>query len=64
MTRKQINFLHIFSINKRKERYILKLINRMSTVDNAMSSEESISFMAHREAELLNDKEMIPILAY
>ncbi|WP_208403344.1 hypothetical protein [Paenibacillus sp. BK720] len=34
----------------------------MSTINNAKSSDESISFKAHREAEALNDKEMIPIL--
>lgn len=34
----------------------------MSTVDNAKSSDESISFRALREAELINDKEMIPII--
>ncbi|MDQ0888561.1 HEAT repeat protein [Paenibacillus sp. V4I9] len=62
MTWNIINFLKIFSNNRRKEKYIINLINRMSTVDNAKSSDDSVSFRAHREAELINDKEMIPIV--
>jgi HEAT repeat protein len=57
-----MSFLNIFSVTEGKERYIRNLINRMSTVDNAKSSDESISFKAHREAESLSDKDLVPIL--
>ncbi|MFC5471602.1 HEAT repeat domain-containing protein [Cohnella suwonensis] len=60
--RKLTSFFNIFSEAKGKEKYIRNLINRMSTVDNAKSSYESISFKAHREAEILNDKDLIPVL--
>ncbi|OKP99308.1 HEAT repeat domain-containing protein [Paenibacillus sp. P46E] len=70
MKRKLINFFLDFSKNididkdrdEDKEKYIRNLINRMTTIDNAKSSDESISFNAHREAELLIDEDLIPIL--
>ncbi|ULO08537.1 HEAT repeat domain-containing protein [Paenibacillus sp. 19GGS1-52] len=60
--KKFMSFLNIISVTEGKDRYIRNLINRMSTVDNAKSSGESISFKAHREAESLSDKDLIPIL--
>ena len=70
MKRILMNFFLNFSENididtdtdEDKEKYIQNLINRMTTIDNTKSSDESISFNAHREAELLIDKDLIPIL--
>ncbi|MDQ0888639.1 hypothetical protein QFZ81_003727 [Paenibacillus sp. V4I9] len=47
---------------KRRKKYLLELINRMSFRDNAKSSDESISFKAYREADALNNRYFIQML--
>ncbi|GFZ92678.1 hypothetical protein GCM10008018_43930 [Paenibacillus marchantiophytorum] len=57
-----VSSLYKMIFMKRRKKYLLELINRMSFRDNAKSSDESVSFKAYREAETLKNRDNIQML--